>query len=47
MDEINEEFEDTDVSLVIGANDTVNSIALEDPKCAIAGMPVLHVWKAK
>ncbi len=36
MDEINEEFDECDVSLVIGANDTVNSIALEDPKCAIA-----------
>ncbi|KAL0477802.1 proton-translocating NAD(P)+ transhydrogenase [Acrasis kona] len=47
MDEINEEFEHCDVALVIGANDTVNSAALEDPNSAIAGMPVLHVWKAK
>lgn len=47
MDEINEEFPETDLSVVIGANDTVNSIALEDPKSPIAGMPVLHVWKAK
>jgi H+-translocating NAD(P) transhydrogenase len=47
MDEINEEFEHTDLSIVIGANDTVNSGALEDPNSLIAGMPVLHVWKAK
>jgi NAD(P) transhydrogenase len=47
MDEINDEFESTDVALVIGANDTVNSAALEDPNSIIAGMPVLHVWKAK
>jgi len=47
MDEINEDFGDTDVVLVIGANDTVNSAALEDPNSVIAGMPVLHVWNAK
>ncbi|EJU01225.1 PNTB-domain-containing protein [Dacryopinax primogenitus] len=46
MDDINEDFADTDVVLVIGANDTVNPIALE-PGSSIAGMPVLHVWKAK
>ncbi len=47
MDEINDEFEDTDVVLVIGANDTVNPAALDDPSSPIAGMPVLEVWKAK
>eukprot|EP01127_Copromyxa_protea_P000733 TRINITY_DN1063_c0_g2_i1.p1 TRINITY_DN1063_c0_g2~~TRINITY_DN1063_c0_g2_i1.p1 ORF type:complete len:1110 (+),score=153.09 TRINITY_DN1063_c0_g2_i1:467-3331(+) len=47
MDEINEDFQDTDVVLVIGANDTVNSAALEDPNSTIAGMPVLRVWDAK
>ncbi len=47
MDEINEDFPQTDVALVIGANDTVNPAAQEDPTCAIAGMPVLEVWKAK
>ncbi|WP_330202697.1 Re/Si-specific NAD(P)(+) transhydrogenase subunit beta [Cyanobacterium sp. Dongsha4] len=47
MDEINEDFPDTDVVLVIGANDTVNPSALEDPNSAIAGMPVLEVWKAE
>ncbi|KAH8116781.1 NAD transhydrogenase mitochondrial precursor [Phellopilus nigrolimitatus] len=46
MDEINDDFTDTDVTLVIGANDTVNPIALE-PGSAIAGMPVLHAWKSK
>ncbi|KAF1958074.1 PNTB-domain-containing protein [Byssothecium circinans] len=46
MDEINEDFGETDVTLVIGANDTVNPIALE-PGSAIAGMPVLHAWKSK
>jgi len=46
MDEINDDFVDTDVTLVIGANDTVNPIALE-PGSAIAGMPVLHAWKSK
>lgn len=47
MDDINPDFEDTDVVLVIGANDTVNSAAEEDPNSNIAGMPVLKVWKAK
>jgi NAD(P) transhydrogenase subunit beta len=46
MDEINDDFEHTDVVLVIGANDTVNPAALEDPSSPIAGMPVLEVWKA-
>ena len=46
MDEINEDFSDTDVVLVIGANDTVNPSALEDPTSPIAGMPVLEVWNA-
>lgn len=46
MDEINDDFSETDVTLVIGANDTVNPIALE-PGSAIAGMPVLHAWKSK
>jgi len=46
MDEINDDFSDTNVTLVIGANDTVNPIALE-PGSAIAGMPVLHAWKSK
>ncbi|WP_017293250.1 Re/Si-specific NAD(P)(+) transhydrogenase subunit beta [Geminocystis herdmanii] len=47
MDEINEDFPETDLVLVIGANDTVNPSALEDPNSAIAGMPVLEVWKAE
>ncbi len=47
MDEINEDFSDTDVVLVIGANDTVNPAAVTDPNSPIAGMPVLHVWEAK
>jgi len=47
MDEINEDFSDTDVVLVIGANDTVNSAALEDPNSIIAGMTVLHVWNSR
>lgn len=46
MDEINDDFSDTDVVLVIGANDTVNPAALDDPNSPIAGMPVLEVWKA-
>ncbi|GAP94997.1 Re/Si-specific NAD(P)(+) transhydrogenase subunit beta [Leptolyngbya sp. NIES-2104] len=47
MEEINDDFPETDVVLVIGANDTVNPSAVEDPECSIAGMPVLEVWKAK
>ncbi|MEL6114972.1 Re/Si-specific NAD(P)(+) transhydrogenase subunit beta [Photobacterium sp. SP02] len=47
MDEINEDFPETDVVLVIGANDTVNPAAMEDPGSPIAGMPVLEVWNAK
>jgi NAD(P) transhydrogenase subunit beta len=47
MDEINDDFADTDVVLVIGANDTVNPAALDDPGSPIAGMPVLEVWNAK
>ncbi|MGL5826442.1 MAG: Re/Si-specific NAD(P)(+) transhydrogenase subunit beta [Nocardioides sp.] len=47
MDEINDDFDDTDVVLVIGANDTVNPAALEEPGSPIAGMPVLEVWKAR
>ncbi|GIG53965.1 Re/Si-specific NAD(P)(+) transhydrogenase subunit beta [Demequina activiva] len=47
LDEINDDFADTDVVLVIGANDTVNPAALEDPRSPIAGMPVLEVWNAK
>ncbi|HHI5411205.1 TPA: Re/Si-specific NAD(P)(+) transhydrogenase subunit beta [Vibrio metoecus] len=47
MDEINDDFSDTDTVLVIGANDTVNPAALEDPNSPIAGMPVLEVWHAK
>jgi NAD(P) transhydrogenase subunit beta len=47
MDELNEDFPDTDVSMVIGANDIVNPAAQDDPASPIAGMPVLEVWKAK
>jgi NAD(P) transhydrogenase subunit beta len=46
MDEINDDFPDTAVVLVIGANDTVNPAAAEDPTSPIAGMPVLTVWEA-
>ena len=46
MDEVNDDLADTDVVLVIGANDTVNPAALEDPGSPIAGMPVLEVWHA-
>merc|ERR1712218_671663 len=46
MDELNDDFPDTDLSLVIGANDTVNSAAEDDPNSIIAGMPVLRVWKS-
>ena len=47
MDEINDDFPDTDLALVIGANDTVNSAAQDDPNSVIASMLVLEVWKAK
>ncbi len=47
MDELNDDFPDTDVSMVIGANDIVNPAAEDDPTSPIAGMPVLQVWKAK
>lgn len=47
MDEINEDFTETDAVLVIGANDTVNPSALDDPNSPVAGMPVLEVWNAK
>jgi H+-translocating NAD(P) transhydrogenase subunit beta len=46
MDEINDDFAETDVVLVIGANDTVNPAAIDEPGSPIAGMPVLHVWEA-
>ena len=46
MDEINDDFEETDLVLVVGANDTVNSAAEDDPNSIIAGMPVLKVWKS-
>jgi NAD(P) transhydrogenase subunit beta len=46
MDEINDDLADTDVVLVIGANDTVNPAAMDDPTSPIAGMPVLRVWEA-
>jgi NAD(P) transhydrogenase subunit beta len=47
MDELNEDFPDTDVAMVIGANDIVNPAAQDDPNSPIAGMPVLEVWKAR
>ena len=47
MDELNDDFPETDVAMVIGANDIVNPAAQEDPTSPIAGMPVLEVWKAK
>jgi NAD(P) transhydrogenase subunit beta len=47
MDEINHDFPTTDVVLVVGANDTINSSAMDDPNSPIAGMPVLEVWQAK
>ncbi len=47
MDEINEDFPETDVSIVIGSNDIVNPAAQDDPNSPIAGMPVLECWKSK
>ncbi|MFD0915553.1 NAD(P)(+) transhydrogenase (Re/Si-specific) subunit beta [Pseudahrensia aquimaris] len=47
MDEINEDFPETDVVMVVGSNDVVNPAAQDDPNSPIAGMPVLEVWKAK
>jgi H+-translocating NAD(P) transhydrogenase subunit beta len=47
MDELNDDFPDTDVAMVIGANDIVNPAAQDDPASPIAGMPVLEVWKAR
>ena len=47
MDELNDDFPNTDVTMVIGANDIVNPAAQDDPSSPIAGMPVLEVWKAK
>jgi NAD(P) transhydrogenase subunit beta len=46
LDEINDDFPDTDVVLVIGANDTVNPAAIDEPGSPIEGMPVLHVWES-
>jgi NAD(P) transhydrogenase len=47
MEDINEDFAKTDVTLVIGASDTVSSAAEDDPSCSIYGMPVLRVWKSR
>ena len=47
MDEINEDFSDTDMVIILGANDIVNPAAQEDPNSPIAGMPVLEVWKSR
>jgi NAD/NADP transhydrogenase beta subunit len=47
MDEINEHIHESDVCLVIGANDTVNSAAEEDPNSPLAGMPVIRAWESK
>merc|ERR1719240_2032247 len=47
MEEINDDFPSTDMTLVVGANDTINSAAEEDPNSIIAGMPVLRVWNSK
>ena len=46
MEEINDDFDDTDITLVIGASDTVSSAAEDDPNCSIYGMPVLRVWNS-
>lgn len=46
MEEVNEDFDDVDVTLVVGASDTVSSAAEDDPTCSIYGMPVLRVWKS-
>lgn len=46
MEEINDDFDNTDVTLVIGASDTVSSAAEDDPSCSIYGMPVLRVWNS-
>lgn len=46
MEEINDDFSDTDITLVIGASDTVSSAAEDDPNCSIYGMPVLKVWES-
>ena len=47
IEEINEDFKKADIVLVIGANDIVNSSAVEDPNSPLAGMPVMEVWHAK
>jgi NAD(P) transhydrogenase len=47
MEEVNEQMADTDVVMVVGANDTVNKIAEDDPNSALGGMPVIQVWNAK
>ena len=47
MDEINDDFPDADMVIILGANDIVNPAAQEDPNSPIAGMPVLEVWKAR
>ncbi|MEM9812099.1 MAG: NAD(P)(+) transhydrogenase (Re/Si-specific) subunit beta, partial [Pseudomonadota bacterium] len=47
MDEINDDFPETDVSIIVGSNDIVNPAAQDDPNSPIAGMPVLEVWKSK
>lgn len=47
MEEINEVMDEVDVAVVVGANDTVNCAAEDDPNSPIAGMPVIQVWKAK
>ena len=47
MDEINQDFPDTDMVIILGANDIVNPAAQDDPNSPIAGMPVLEVWKAE